>query len=299
MRNEHILDKNLKQLGKVLTPDPSFNATLMERIHSASAKPNLNSILDKSPHSYFKYGRLILAACVLVFIFSWISTSSNQSRLVEQNWWLGSSSVYAQEISQNLEQARVDGLSFRNTTTFVMEDGTRSTSSTVNTYFMQHDRYRLDIYDAGKIREIQWYVPIGNELVQTGLRIQSNESHISRHKKGDHNSSPISQILGKVKYLDQATHRFNPKEIEGKQCIGFEIDISKLEGDLSKGKHEIWFDTKTKLPVQIISDRPFQKNKNKIKRWISTMDQFEWNPRFPANTFVPQTNSAMKLDDKN
>lgn len=284
------LEDLLEKLGRELTPDPAFPSKVMERVDAMKLEVGVRPVTHSPRKKLFFPGRLVVTACltlIAVFLYRNHFGSPNTS---ETEWWLGSSSVYATDITEQLEQSRIHGIIFQNRTEFVMDDGTRETSSTRSTYYMNRDRYRLNIYDNDQLREIQWYVPEGNEMIQTSLQMRDHSTQITRHpSEKKFNNDPISQLLNLINYLDQSTKKFEPKEIEGKMCIGFEIEAKKLSKVTSRGNYQIWFDTKTKKPVQLIYDRSMSPNKaHHIKRMITVMDHFEWNPKFPKDTFEPE-----------
>ncbi|MGE4003923.1 MAG: hypothetical protein AB7I48_27380, partial [Planctomycetaceae bacterium] len=184
-----------------------------------------------------------------------------------------------------LEQARVDGFIARSTTQFVMKDGSRHTSSTVSTYLFKRDRFRLDIHDDGQLRVIQWYVPEGAETVLTSFQVRDGSTQIDRHPRDEAISDPVSEFLRIVQLIDQADRQLGPQEIEGRPCVGFEIDSGKINPRTSAGTNRIWFDAATKRPVLVEYERPI--TSPDIARMILTYDRFEWNPRLPADTFSP------------
>lgn len=284
------MDELLEKLGSELTPDPAFTSKVMDRVDARLLTEGVKAFSRSPQKKFFSPGRLVVTACLVLVAGFMYRNHFAPSVSSETDWWLGSSSVYAKDISQQLEQSRVEGIIFRNQTKFVMDDDTQSTSSTVSTYFMIRDRYRLNIYDNDILREIQWYLPEGNDLVQTSIMVKDHSMQITRHPSDkNHTKDPISHLLNLINFLDKAKKTFEPKEIEGKMCIGFEIEAKELSNVTNRGNYQIWIDTKTKKPVKLIYDRPMPPNKaHHIKRMITVMDNFEWNPKFPKDTFEPE-----------
>jgi len=279
MIDDTRLEQRLQNVADEVTPDDTFTEAVMDRIARTQVAPPRRSISRVWPAALSRPRRVVVAACALAVAVVWIWPFGSQSGT--GNWWLGPSAAYAQEITHTLEQAKVDGIVARSTTTFLMNDGNLHTSSTVSTYFFKSDRYRLDIYDEGRLREIQWYVPEGDELVQTSFRLQDGSTDVVRHRPEEPRSDPISNLLTLVQRFDEADRRFDPKEIEGRQCVGFEISSDKTDA----GTDRVWFDTQTKRPVLLEFDRPM--SNPHMQRMILTFDRFEWNTRLPADTFSP------------
>jgi outer membrane lipoprotein-sorting protein len=289
MIDENNLEHRLEQLGNSMTPDSAFTQNVMDRISKKRIIPIRYSRIRKLSVNLFNPRWIMVSACTMVFAILWFWSPSDTSHPGDISWWLGTSSVYAQEITSKLKQARVKGIIARYRTTFVMEDDSKHISSTVQTLFILKDRRRNNIYNEGELTEIQWYIPEGDKLVQTGYRIKDDSIHIDHHELGKSIPDMISHITSVVQLIDKSKRQFEPKKIDGIQCIGFEVESNIVDSKSKNGTYTVWFDTKTKLPVKVMYDRPIPANKNhQIKRMISTYDHFEWNPHFAENLFVPQ-----------
>lgn len=278
------LERRLEQLGDTIAPEPSFADDVMNRIAETAVAPR-RTLGQRLTESVLKPRRLLVAACLIAIAVFWSLPSIRLPGTASTPWWAGPSAAYAEAVSAKIEQARIDGIVARALTTFVMDDGSREVSSTVRTYFFGHDRYRLDIYDDGKLREIQWYAPEGQELVQTSYRVADGSTNVDRHEKTEASGDPITALVSIVRHIDQADKRFDAKQIEGHECVGFEITADKISAPSDSGVYRVWFDTKTELPVLVEFDRPTKVEH--MQRMISTFDRFEWNPRLPADTFAP------------
>jgi len=76
---------------------------------------------------------------------------------------------------------------------------------------------------------------------------------------------------------------FESKQIDGIECFGFELSAKKYGTNPDTSIHTLWFDTVTKLPVKM--EYQGLQDDGPRKR---IMDQFEWNPELPAETFIPE-----------
>ncbi len=281
MSDELLLEDRLRELGEAMSPDHSFAEVVMERVERQPAT------VAEPPVRRTRFGTsisarrsVLLASALAALMFLAWSIGGDDG-----HWWGGSHAAYAQEISRVVEQARVKGVVARSRTQFVMQDGTRHVSSTVSNYFIRNDRYRLDIFDNGELREIQWYVPQGAELVQTSLLVGDGSTKVDRHANRRSDSDPISQFLEVAKRFDQAQRKFGPEVFEGKRCIGFEIDAKPLDADNDAAVYRIWVDVDSKRPVRLEIELPA--STPQILTMTLIFDQFEWNPRLPADTFTP------------
>jgi outer membrane lipoprotein-sorting protein len=57
----------------------------------------------------------------------------------------------------------------------------------------------------------------------------------------------------------------------------------------------VWFDAATKLPVRMETHWP---NRVGAGETTTVQDQFEWNPSWPQDQFVPQIPAGFTLTEK-
>jgi len=294
MTHKDMLDQRLEELGKTIAPDSSFANDVMSRIAEAGTVPTRPSVGRRLARSVLQPRQLLVAGCLIVITVLWTLLPGRHFGRTATPWWSGPSSAYAESMLTQIAQRRVDGVVARVRTMFVMSDGTESTSSTVRTYFFARDRFRIDIFDDGKLREIQWYVPEGDQLVQTSYHMHDGSTSVDRHEYPTA-ADPIARLVEIVRYLDRANRRFEPKRIDGHECVGFEVDA--FDTKIITDTYRVWFDTTTRLPVLVEFDRPSMVEN--IDRMITTFDRFEWDPRLPADTFAPHPvpdAAALKLE---
>ena len=219
----------------------------------------------------------VIAIVVLGGISFWPGSGSDNEK-----WWLGSPKVWAQEILDTLET--VKGVTCRERIVHVMSNGSEHMSMTWMKFYVSHDSYRRDIYDGNFFREIQWYVPDGDGMLQHSVRYDLNSYFDNLHEGSFGEYDPVERMRSYVNRLDRADQLLGEEVIDGYNCVGFEIS-SGTSGDRVDC---IWFDTETKLPVRIeqrglpVTDEP-----NRTTTII--MDQFDYNPDLSADTFIPKT----------
>jgi hypothetical protein len=169
----------------------------------------------------------------------------------------------------------------------VAADGSQHTSSTWDIFYVSRDSYRRDIYDGDVLREIQWYVPDGNDMIQHYVRFDLKCYGALRHGGSFGVHDPIERIRFYVERLDKADRFLDEQTIDGHVCVGFEISASKYGSNPEAWLDRIWFDVETRLPVRIEqSGRPV--TGDTTRTFTTIQDQFEYAPQVPADTFIPQ-----------
>lgn len=182
----------------------------------------------------------------------------------------------------------IQAVSCREQIVYVAADGSQSTSST---WMMRHeskDSYRRDIYDGDVLREIQWYVPDGNDVtIHYCIRYDVGCYGSTRGKGSFGVQDPVERMRFYIRLLDRADRVLGEQVIDGRTCVGFEIRASKYGSNPDTWLDRIWFDTQTKLPVRIEqSGRPV--TGDAATTFTAIMDQFNYNAQLPADTFIPQ-----------
>ena len=228
--------------------------------------------------------KFVLAAAVILVVLGgvtfWPFGNGGQSK-----WWLGPSAAWGQEILAALDNARA--MTCREQTVFVERDGSEHTSSTWDTFYVSNDSYRRDIYDGQTLREIQWYVPDGGDMLQHYVRYDLRCYGVTRHKGSFGVQDPVEQMRFLVGQLDKADRLLGEETIEGRDCVGFEIRASQYGSNPDTWIDHIWFDVQTKLPVRIEGmGRPVTGDTTRTITRI--MDQFIYDAQLSADTFLPQ-----------
>lgn len=234
-------------------------------------------------------GKLAAAAAILIVVgvVSW------PDRPADDAWWTGPPAAWAQEVAAALEQ--VDGVTCRTQTVFVLADGTRHTSSTSAVLYVGRDCYRRDIHDNGTLREIQWYTPEDDGMVQTSVRFDSRSYSVLRHAGSFGKHDPLKRVRLWVRFADRAERQLEREVIEGRECVGFELRASVYGDNPESWFDRVWIDTETKLPVYIELERPG--GGEGVDKSIEVRDRFDFAPQLPADTFTPEIPSDFYESD--
>ncbi|TKJ36033.1 MAG: hypothetical protein CEE38_13590 [Planctomycetes bacterium B3_Pla] len=201
-------------------------------------------------------------------------------------WWLGPPAAWGQEILAELDALK--GVTCREQTVLVTPDGSEHTSSTWNVFYVSSDSYRRDIYDGDVLRETQWYVPDGDDMLQHSVRFDLESYFTNTHAGSFGDYDPVERMRFYVGLMDEADRLLGEDTIDGIQCVGFEISASKFSSTPGQRTDCIWFDVETKMPVRIehhgmpVTDHPDE-------TITIIQDQFDYNPGLSDDTFVPYT----------
>jgi hypothetical protein len=224
--------------------------------------------------------RFALAAAVILVVLGgvtfWPFGNGGQSQ-----WWLAPSAAWGQEILAALDAARV--VTCREQTVFMEPDGSEHTSKNWHTFYVSKDSYRRDIYDGQDLREIQWYVPDGDGMLQHYVRYDLRCYGAKHHQGRWAISDPVVWLRVLAGQLDKADRLLGEEVIEGRDCVGFEIRASQYGNNPDTWIDRIWLDTQTKLPVRIE-----QSGRDPTHPRTTIMDQFVYDAQLPADTFLPQ-----------
>ncbi|MCP4257886.1 MAG: hypothetical protein GY774_10215 [Planctomycetes bacterium] len=224
--------------------------------------------------------KLAAAAVIAIVVLGGISLWPGGSD--DGKWWLGPSKVWAKEIMAALES--IKGVTCRERIVSVMSNGSEHISMTWMIFYVSHDSYRRDIYDDDFLREIQWYVPDGDSMLQHSVRYDLNSYFDHTHEGSFGHYDPVDRMRSYVSHLDRADQLLGEEVIDGYNCVGFEIS-SGTSGDRVVC---VWFDKETKLPVRI--ERRGIPVTNKPNRTTTIiMDQFDYNPQLSGDMFIPKT----------
>jgi hypothetical protein len=228
--------------------------------------------------------RLALAAAVILIVLGGIAFWPFGSGGKDQ-WWLAPPAAWGRELLTTLDT--IQAVSCREQTVFVAADGSQHTSSTWDTFYVSKDSYRRDIYDGQVLREIQWYVPDGNDMIQHYIRYDLACYGALRHARSFGVDDPVARIRFFVGQLDKADRLLDEEVVEGRNCIGFEIRASKYGNNPDTWIDRVWFDVQTRLPLRIEqSGRPV--TDDTTQTFTTIMDQFTYSVQLPTDTFIPQ-----------
>jgi hypothetical protein len=228
-------------------------------------------------------GLALVAAVILIMLGAisfWPSGSGKNN-----SWWLGSPAAWGKGLLATLDT--VKAVTCREQSIFVAADGWQQPSSTWDILYVSTDSYRRDIYDGDTLREIQWYVPDGDGMIQTGMRFDLKCYGAVRHEGSFGIEDPVERLRFFIRQLDKADRFLGERAIEGHDCVGFEISADKYGDNPPTWLDSIWFDKETRLPVRIEqSGRPV--TSDATSTFTTIQDRFDYAPQLPADTFIPQ-----------
>jgi hypothetical protein len=228
--------------------------------------------------------RFALAAAVILIVLGAISFWPFGQGAKDQ-WWFTPSAAWGQELLTTLNT--IQGVTCRERTLLVKSDGTQLSCDTWDLFYVSRDSYRRDIYDGDVLREIQWYVPDGTDMIQHYVRFDVRCYGALRHGGSFGVYDPNERMRFYTGLVDKAEKFLGEETIEGHPCVGFEIRANQYGNNPDTWIDRIWFDTQTKLPVRIeeagrpVTGRP-------TETFTTIKDQFNFAPLLPADTFVPQ-----------
>lgn len=227
--------------------------------------------------------RLALAAAVILIVLGgvtfWPFGGASAGK-----WWLVAPAALGQELLTALDA--IEAVTCREQMVFVGTDGSEHTSSTWTRFYVSKDSYRRDIYDGNSLREIQWYIPDGNDMIQQGVRFDLKCYGAVRHKGSFGQMDPVERMRSYVEQMDKAQRLLEERVVDGRTCVGFEIQTA-ADGDNSENRTDrIWFDVETKLPMRIeLSGLPVTDDLQHTLTLVQ--DQFDYVPQLPPDTFIP------------
>jgi hypothetical protein len=228
--------------------------------------------------------KMLLAAAVIMMVLGGVAFWPFGAGGKNQ-WWLAPPAAWGRELLTTL--GTIQAVSCRERTLWVTASGAEHPSSTWDIFYVSKDSYRRDIYDDEVLRETQWYVPDGNDMLQHYVRYDQGCYGALRHRGSFGMDDPVERMRFYVGLLDEADRRLGEQVIAGRNCVGFEIRASKYGSNPETWVDRIWFDTETRLPMQIEqAGRPV--TGDPTSTFTKVMDQFRYGAQLPADTFIPQ-----------
>jgi hypothetical protein len=244
-----------------------------------------------------RYGAATAAAIVVLAVVGLWPTAASKT---QKAWWMGPPAACAQEVRSAL--STINTASCRSRSIWIKADGTRVqlVPGYAKSYYAKGIR-RSEIYsEQGALEEIRWNVEQDGKVTVTSIKPLERKYYISRNNPsgtGVDNRDPKESWQGMVADMDKAQRVLEPREVDGRTCVGFEVDgnvLGKVTGRDGKTiRHilRIWFDVNTKLPhlIETESDAQIQSTStdvSDIKTQINTTDQIDFAPQ-PQDLFVP------------
>lgn len=286
MRSDRSLESMIQRLRYQNTADGRRET--LENLYSALDESHEQQPAAGRPEIWrwsmkTQTGRLALAAAVLAIVLTgitfWPFGGASTAR-----WWLGSPAALGQELLAALDT--IKAVTCREQMVSVNADGSEDVSSTWTQFSISKDSYRRDIYDGNSLREIQWYIPDGNDMIQTGVRFDLKCYAAVRHKGSFGEMDPIERMRACVAQMDRAQRLLEERTIDGRTCVGFEIQTLAPGDNPETRASRIWFDVETRLPMRIEHSGLPVTGDLKCALTI-VQDQFDYDPQLPPDTFIP------------
>ena len=203
-------------------------------------------------------------------------------------WYLGPPAAWGKEIIQSLEKVKT--LVYRQHGASVSDYGLVKMDVEWEKRFCSENAYRCDRYDyhtGTKVVNTQWILrePNGPTKYEVSFEYQC----YFQEKSGDwpFYSNQMDSFRYYVGLLKSADRILGTKSFDGRECVGFEIDLGK-SGTFPKGRTAcIWFDVETKLPARI-EKHGVRSSFDAAQTYTIIHDRFEYYTEVPAGIFDPQ-----------
>ena len=177
-----------------------------------------------------------------------------------------------------------------------VKDGNWRFNQGETVYISEYD-WRIDAHSGEQVQKTKWYVTDKDDWGKTSFdfndrnfRLTKTTVHFSDRSYSEqtygntsHPDNPMDRIIFLAVHIDEADRFFESRQIEGIECFGFELSAKKYGNNPDTTIHTLWFDSETMLPV-MIEDEWLQDDGPRK----TVLDQFEWNPKLPADTFMPK-----------
>ncbi|MHC4792337.1 MAG: hypothetical protein ACYS8Y_13080, partial [Planctomycetota bacterium] len=254
-----------------------------QEVEKAAPRPTINMqnvwrIIMKS-----RITKLAAAAVIIITIMNFWPSSSENGK-----WWLGPPAAWGQEIIESLE--KVKALVYRQHGVSVYDYGLSESDVEWERRFCSENAYRCDRYDyhtGTTVVNTKWILrePNGPTKYEVSFELQC-------YFQEKANWAPFyPEQMGSFRWyvdrLKSADRILDTKVFEGRECVGFEIDLSKF-GSFPKGRFaRVWFDVETKLPARI-EDHGIRNSFDPSKALTLIHDQFEYYTEVPADIFTLQ-----------
>ena len=160
--------------------------------------------------------------------------------------------------------------------------------------YLSENVWRKDYYSGDNLIETKWFVIDRSDsgksfdfknfkLTETIVNFNEQTYRVITYDSTSHPRNPMDGILFLAGIVDRADRVLENTEIEGLECIGFEISAKKYGTNPDDMIHRLWFDEKTKLPVRIVFEHG---QRDGIKK-LRVRDQFQWDIELAKEIFKP------------
>lgn len=121
-------------------------------------------------------------------------------------------------------------------------------------------------------------------LTETVVDFTTQTYRVTEHGGRALPRHPMANILFVAGLIDRADRFHESGQIDGVECFGFDVSAKKYGDNPDGAIHRIWFDAATALPVHMETHWPQRDGSGTL---TTILDQFEWNPALPEDSFTP------------
>jgi len=172
--------------------------------------------------------------------------------------------------------------------------------------FISEYNWRIDDYSGDQVGETEWYVTEKDDWGKTSFDFNDRNFRLTKtivnfadrsyreetYGNTSHPDNPMDRIIRLAGYIHMADRFFESRQIEGIECFGFELSAKKYGDNPDTSIHTLWFDSETMLPVMVQHEGLQDDGPRK-----TVLDQFQWDPKLPADTFVPKIPEGFAYGD--
>ena len=198
--------------------------------------------------------------------------------------------VFAQ-VPAGLKEQVVAALNRAGTVSYRESDGTKVS---VSRY-----AWRRDLFDGDRLRSTEWFVVEKEDWGPTSLDFNDKNFRLTQttvdydartyrqviHREQTILRHPVDRIAFTIGLIGRADRFYESAAIDGVPCFGFDVSAKKYGTNPDGAFHRVWFDAATKLPVRMEVHWP---NSDGTGMSTTVQNQFEWNPGWPEDHFVPR-----------
>jgi outer membrane lipoprotein-sorting protein len=200
-------------------------------------------------------------------------------------WWIGPSAAWGEEIIRELE--KVEALISRQRALRVKDYGPDTMGSLWEMRYAAKDRYRKDILDGtNNIISTEWILPGGQGFMKYQIWPEYQCYTKKSEKTPPLYDNTMLWLRRWVRFLGKAERILGTQNLEGRECVGFEINPGTYEGFFVQVPVHIWFDVETKLPVRV-ERRGLPVDYDPAMKLTLIYDQFDYYTQVPTDMFTP------------
>ena len=198
--------------------------------------------------------------------------------------------VFAQ-VPAGLREQVMAALSRAETVSYRESDGT---NVSVSRY-----AWRRDHFDGARVRSTEWFVVEKEDWAPTSLDFNDKNFRLTQttvdydartyrqvvHREQTMFRHPMDHIAFLIGLINRADRFDESVTLDGVPGFRFDVSAKKYGTNPDGAFHRVWFDAATKLPVRMEAHWP---NSDGTGMSITVQEQFQWNPEWPEDYFVPR-----------